>query len=217
MKPGALLLFPGAGSDRDHSSLRALDRRVEPAHRSGARRLPLSQGRQEGARPPTGAARVGAHRSRRTRRSRSHPCRPPRTRWSIDGWADLFDGGRRRAARPWPRAAVLSAPPARPPDRLRTEHLPQLDLPCLFIHGTKDPFGTPAEIEAASESIPGPVTHVWIDRAGHDLRGADEQIVASVTSWLSALTMIRSSGLMSSSSRWAVSGNARSTIAATTS
>src|SRR5690606_38976965 len=33
-------------------------------------------------------------------------------------------------------------PPGKP-DRLRIEHLPQIEVPCLFISGTRDPFGTP--------------------------------------------------------------------------
>jgi uncharacterized protein len=57
----------------------------------------------------------------------------------------------------------------------------------LFVSGTKDTFGTPAELEAWTATIPGEVTHVWLDRKGHDLKNADEQIVDAVTSWLAAL------------------------------
>src|SRR5688500_15884511 len=56
-------------------------------------------------------------------------------------------------------------PPGRP-EKLRVEHLPALDVPCLFVSGTKDTFGTPAELEAATATIPGPVTHVWLDGKG---------------------------------------------------
>ena len=35
-------------------------------------------------------------------------------------------------------------PPGKP-EKLRVDHFPQLDLPCLFVSGTKDPFGTPEE------------------------------------------------------------------------
>jgi len=76
-------------------------------------------------------------------------------------------------------------PPGKP-DRLRVEHLPQLDVPCLFVTGTRDPFGTPEELEAATATIPGPVTHVWIEGGRHDLKGADPQIAAAVVEWIDA-------------------------------
>jgi hypothetical protein len=74
-------------------------------------------------------------------------------------------------------------PPGRP-ERLRIEHLPQLEVPCLFISGTKDAFGSPAELEQHTAAIPGPVTHAWIDGKGHDLKGADADVAAIVRSWL---------------------------------
>jgi predicted alpha/beta-hydrolase family hydrolase len=77
-------------------------------------------------------------------------------------------------------------PPGRP-DRPRTEHLPRLTVPCLFISGTRDAFGTPAELEAAIATIPGPVTHHWIEGGTHDLKGADGEIVATARSWLRTL------------------------------
>jgi len=36
-------------------------------------------------------------------------------------------------------------PPGKP-DQLRTAHLPQIHAPMLFVQGTRDPFGTPAEL-----------------------------------------------------------------------
>ena len=77
-------------------------------------------------------------------------------------------------------------PPGRP-DRLRVEHLPGLHVPCLFVHGTKDPFGTPAELERWTATIPGPVTHHWVDGRGHDLKGRDAEVAATVKEWLSTL------------------------------
>lgn len=84
-------------------------------------------------------------------------------------------------------ALVLIAYPLHPPgkpDRLRVEHFPRLDLPCLFISGTRDPFGAPEELEAHTAVIPGPVTHRWIDKARHDLKGADAEIARTVREWL---------------------------------
>ena len=77
-------------------------------------------------------------------------------------------------------------PPGKP-DRLRTEHFGDLDLPCLFVSGTSDPFGSPDELEAHAAAIPGPVTHAWIDGGRHDLRGADRQVADAVVAWAGAL------------------------------
>ena len=74
-------------------------------------------------------------------------------------------------------------PPGRP-EKVRTEHFPLLDLPCLFVSGTRDAFGSPAELEAAAAAIPGPVTHVWLDGGDHGLRGRDEPVAATVAGWL---------------------------------
>jgi predicted alpha/beta-hydrolase family hydrolase len=77
-------------------------------------------------------------------------------------------------------------PPGKP-DRLRIEHLSELRVPCLFISGTRDAFGTPAEMEQHTAAIPGPVEHVWIDGKGHDLKGQDLAIASAVAGWVRSL------------------------------
>lgn len=77
-------------------------------------------------------------------------------------------------------------PPGRP-DRPRTEHLGSLRLPCLFVSGTRDAFGSPEELEAATSAIPGPVTHVWIDGGNHGMKGKDAPVAAAVRSWIMGL------------------------------
>ena len=68
---------------------------------------------------------------------------------------------------------LLSYPlhPPRKPMELRTAHFPQLRTPSLFIHGTRDPFGSPAEMESALKLIPGLHELALIEGAGHDLLG----------------------------------------------
>jgi uncharacterized protein len=58
-------------------------------------------------------------------------------------------------------------PPGRP-DALRTEHLPRLQVPTLFVHGRTDPFATPTELESARALIPAKTGVLSID-GGHDL------------------------------------------------
>lgn len=68
---------------------------------------------------------------------------------------------------------LLSYPlhPPRKPAELRTGHFPQLRTPALFVHGSRDPFGLPAEMESALKLIPGRHSLVLVDGAGHDLLG----------------------------------------------
>lgn len=70
------------------------------------------------------------------------------------------------------RLLLLSYPlhPPGKPDRLRTEHFPRLALPCVFVQGGVDPFGTPAELRAAIALIPGSTELIPVEGAGHDLR-----------------------------------------------
>jgi predicted alpha/beta-hydrolase family hydrolase len=82
-------------------------------------------------------------------------------------------------------------PPGRP-DRMRTEHFGQLAVPCLFVSGTRDAFGTPAELEAATAAIPGPVSHVWIEGGDHGLRGKDDAVATAVRAFLDRVS--RSAG-----------------------
>lgn len=87
-------------------------------------------------------------------------------------------------------ALVLIAYPLHPPgkpDKLRTQHLSEIDVPCLFVSGTRDPFGTPEELEAATSLIQAPVTHHWFDGARHELKGLDSEVAEVVVGWLGTL------------------------------
>jgi predicted alpha/beta-hydrolase family hydrolase len=66
---------------------------------------------------------------------------------------------------------LLSYPlhPPRKPDQLRTQHLFHLHTPTLFVHGTRDPFGSIPEMEQALKLIPAKTKLLTIDGAGHDL------------------------------------------------
>ena len=77
-------------------------------------------------------------------------------------------------------------PPGRP-EKVRTAHFPDLGVPCLFVSGTRDAFGTPAELEAATAAIPGPVTHVWVEGKDHAMRNADGAVAAAVVDWLASI------------------------------
>lgn len=66
---------------------------------------------------------------------------------------------------------LLSYPlhPPRKPAQLRTQHFFSLQTPTLFVEGTRDPFGSIAEIEQALKLIPGKTRLMPVEGAGHDL------------------------------------------------
>ena len=179
------MLTPGAGAGRDQSSLVAIDREVSrvgiavervefPGRTAGQRRPDPPEVCIETVRSATVelAARLGV----------------PTGRVAIGGRSM---GGRMcslAAAEGLEVAAlVLVSYPLHPPgkpDRLRTAHFPDLRVPCLFVSGTRDAFGSSAELERETTAIPGAVTRArrWgpcTAQAGH--RGRRHRV--SVVGW----------------------------------
>lgn len=67
---------------------------------------------------------------------------------------------------------VLTSYPLHQPgkaEQFRTQHLPNLRTPTLFVQGTRDPFGSIAELEQALKLIPAKTELLVVDGAGHDL------------------------------------------------
>jgi predicted alpha/beta-hydrolase family hydrolase len=183
---GALLLAPGAGADRDHHTLVALEQALAPLP-VGRMDFPYRKaGRKAPDRAPVAVAAVAEEAGQLV------------TSTGIEPGA-LVLGGRSFGGRmcslavaeglPAAGLVLLSYPlhPPGKPDKLRVEHFPELHVPCLFVSGSKDPFGSPDELEAHAAAIPGPVTHVWLP-GGHDPRNADEAIAEAVARWLGTLT-----------------------------
>jgi predicted alpha/beta-hydrolase family hydrolase len=81
---------------------------------------------------------------------------------------------------------LLSYPlhPPRQPDKPRTEHFAALRTPALFVHGTRDPFGSIAELEAALRLIPAKTTLLPVQGAPH---GLSPGIAASLPDRLQAI------------------------------
>jgi predicted alpha/beta-hydrolase family hydrolase len=81
---------------------------------------------------------------------------------------------------------LLSYPlhPSGQREKSRTEHFPALRTPALFVHGTRDPFGTIEELEAALALIPARKKLVAVEKAGH---GLPPTIAPSLPGWLSAI------------------------------
>jgi hypothetical protein len=69
-------------------------------------------------------------------------------------------------------ALLLFSYPLHPPGKpaqLRTAHFPSLRTPALFVHGTRDPFGSVEELRAAIQLIPARAEVFVVEGAGHDL------------------------------------------------
>lgn len=180
------LLAPGAGSSRDHRTLVALEAGVAPI---AVRRMDFPY-RKAGRRAPDRAPKlVAAVVEEATAFAATLGAEP----------ASLILGGRSMGGRMCSMAVaeglgaaglVLVAYPLHAPgrpDKQRDEHFPAIEVPCLFVSGTRDTFGTPEELTAATASIAGPVTHVWVEGGRHELKGADEQVVAAARDWLGSL------------------------------
>jgi len=69
-------------------------------------------------------------------------------------------------------ALLLLSYPLHPPTRSsepRTAHFPSLRTRALFVHGSRDPFGSLEEMESALRLIPAPNSLLPVEGAGHDL------------------------------------------------
>ncbi len=66
---------------------------------------------------------------------------------------------------------LLSYPlhPPHKPQQLRTGHFGSIQIPALFVHGTRDAFGTIEEMRAALALIPARTDLAIVDGAGHSL------------------------------------------------
>jgi uncharacterized protein len=80
---------------------------------------------------------------------------------------------------------LLSYPlhPPRKPVQLRTGHFGQVQTPALFVHGTRDPFGSIAEMQAALAAIPARTELIVVEGAPH---GLPPKIAASLPHQFSA-------------------------------
>lgn len=186
-----LLLYPGAGSSSTHPSLVAIEQSVAPQRCVRADFTYRKQGRRAPDRAPVLLAAIREEIA------------------LLESDQQLVIGGRSMGGRMCSMIAagvdgqppptdlvglVLISYPLHPPgrpDRLRVEHLPAIQVPTLFVSGTRDAFGTPDELSrwTATMSVEAAVEHVWLDGKGHDLKGADQLIADAVAAFVGRLTV----------------------------
>ena len=193
------MLFPGAGSSADHSSLVEIERVLHP--------LPVMRVdfpyRRAGRRAPDRApVLVRAVRDAVAEACRQWTCTP--TELVIGGrsmggrMCSLavagFDGND-RATQPADVALRVAGlvcvsyplhPPAQP-QKLRTAHFARLTVPSLFVSGTRDDFGMPEEMRHHLASLPTEPDLRFVEGGRHDLRGKDAVVAELVAAWLRGL------------------------------
>lgn len=184
---GAVLLTHGAGSDRDHPTLRAMARALAPLpvdridfpYRAAGRKGPPDRA------PKLIAAIADAH-ATLTDREGVAP-------------ASVVLGGRSMGGRmcsmavadglPAAGLVLLSYPlhPVGKPEKLRVDHFPDVTVPTLFVSGDRDPMGPIDDLRSHAAAIRGAVTFHVLEGARHDPKHADEEIAEVVAAWIADL------------------------------
>lgn len=183
-----LLLAPGAGADSAAPGLLAVEEAVVPA--VVVRRMDFPYRLAKRRAPDRPAVLLQAVREEMAKFSDVTGIPAER----------IFAGGRSMGGRMCSIAVaegmrcaglVLLSYPLHPPGRpekLRAEHFPDLAVPCLFVSGTRDAFGSPRELETHSEAIAGRVEHVWIEGGDHGMNKHNPAVAAGVAEWLTRRT-----------------------------
>ncbi len=187
--PDGLVLFHGAGGNRDHRLfLQLADELDIPVARCNFPFREKGPGRRPPDRMPVLLESV-----------RSHVAEAA-DEWGIPS-SRIVIGGRSMGGRVCSMAVaeglavagllLLSYPlhPPGKPEKLRTEHFPNIDVPVLLVQGASDPFGKEAEFSEHLSAIPSKVDQVWLDKTGHDpVARHDDAVVDAVRAWLASLT-----------------------------
>lgn len=189
-----LLLAPGASAGRDQPALVAIERALAP-HGVAVERMDFPYrlaGRHSPDRPPVLVEAVRRAAAKLASDANLPPERVLLGGRSLGGrmcsvaaaGAVEVEGGGDRL--PCLGLVLVSYPlhPPGKPDRVRSEHFPAIDVPCLFVSGSRDAFATPEELEQATTAIQGPVTLVVLDGGDHALRGKDSVVAGVVAEWV---------------------------------
>ena len=191
MATPSVLLYPGAGSDREHPRLLRIEAELGRSARVDRHDFPYRREGRKG--PPDRAPKLMA--SIRADLGTINRRRSPLIlgghsmggRMASMVAADVDGSG---PVKNLAGLVLLGYPlhPPKKPDKLRVEHLPDIDVPCLFISGTRDEFGTPDELEAWTATIPATVEHVWLDGARHDLKNRDAEVAKLVATFVARIS-----------------------------
>ncbi len=183
-KKYGLLLMPGAGADSSSPALIAVEKAVPKNFVVQRADFPYRlAGRKAPDRQPVLLESVANHLNEFAQQSRL-----PLDR--------IFIGGRSMGGRMCSIAAadglktaglVLMSYPLHPPgkpDKLRVDHFPQIEVPTLFVSGTRDAFGAPAEIKKHVKAITTDVSCELIEGGDHGMAKYSDRVAEIVAQWL---------------------------------
>ncbi len=185
----SLVLAHGAGAGMDHPFMAGFSRAINELGVATLRfNFPYMEGgRRSPDRPPVAIAAWRAAFDAATKRA-------------VDGepvWAGGKSFGGRMAslavAEGLPAAGLVFLgyplhPPGKP-ERVRDEHLYGIEVPMLFLEGTKDPFATPAVLGPVIERLGARATLHTIEGGGHSFersRRDDPRATASALAPIAA-------------------------------
>lgn len=189
--PTGLILFHGAGGNREHHLFLALEAGLDiPVARVD---FPYRR-KNPGRRPPDRMPKLVA--------AINEAAEEWASTWALDP-AGLVFGGRSMGGRaasiavseglPAAGLVLLSYPlhPPGKPDKLRVDHFGLVRCPVLLVQGRRDPFGTVAEFEQHLPALAGPVQVEWLD-GNHDPKPTlDADVVSLVGRWRDGLSQAR--------------------------
>jgi predicted alpha/beta-hydrolase family hydrolase len=170
----AVLLAHGAGADMHAVTLTAFADALADARIPSLRfNFPyMRAGRRSPDRPPVLLAAVRDAAADLVRRTKLPPERVVLGGRSMGGRMCSLAVGDADDPLPALGLVLLGYPLHAPgkPEQLRVEHFPRLRVPCLFVSGTRDAFGTPEELQQQAKAIKGKVRWHWIDTADHGFK-----------------------------------------------
>jgi predicted alpha/beta-hydrolase family hydrolase len=191
-----LLLAHGAGAGRDHPWMARVARAFE---RHGIRVVTFNfPYKDAGRKVPDPAPVLEAHFARVWKEAAVSAAGPMIAAGKSMGGRIGSQVAAAGAFDPAPAGLVFFGYPLHPPGKpgqRRDAHLPRITAPMLFLHGTRDPFGTPAEMRALAAALPSSTLHV-VEGGDHSLvagRTAGpngesvERAVAVAAAWIGAL------------------------------
>ncbi len=186
VKPKGLLLFHGAGGNKDHFVFRLIEEEIQiPVHS-----VNFSYRDQSRRRPPPRAQKLVDEVNLATSNWAEDLGIPP---------SHLLIGGRSMGGRVASmavanglksRGLVLLSYPLHPvgkPEKLRTGHFEAIDRPCIFISGDMDPFGSTRLFNECIQLIEGNVSMIWLKNQSHDPRKNLNVLTSSLKEWIGAL------------------------------
>ena len=171
----AVLLAHGAGADMHAAALTTRRRRAAPTPRSrrcGSTSRTRPPGGAAPDRPPVLEAAVREAAAELAARAKLPPERIVLGGRSMGGRIGslVVADATIRSRRSGSCCSATRCTRRASPSTLRVEHFPRIRVPCLFVSGTRDAFGSPTSCGEHVRRIKGTVAWHWIETADHGFK-----------------------------------------------